>query len=169
MNDSTKQSQTQSPEAVRQPELPQTMTEVIDRFRGEFAFLSNFYAASVWVDGERYPTLEHAYHAAKTSDPISKKLIREAATPSLAKRLGQGVQLPADWSTRRLTVMRSLLQEKFKNPLLRSMLLATENILLVEGNTWGDVTWGVYKGKGENWLGRLLMEVRAECREEEGQ
>ena len=65
-------------------------------------------------------------------------------------------------------VVSCLLQEKFKNPLLRSMLLATEDVLLVESNTWGDRTWGVYKGAGENWLGRLLMEVRAECREEEG-
>lgn len=31
-----------------------------------------------------------------------------------------------------------------------------------EGNTWGDKFWGVCDGEGENHLGKLLMEVRAE-------
>jgi len=152
---------------TRQPQLPSEKPVEIDHFRGEFGFLSNFYAASIWVDGDRYPTVEHAYQAAKSSDPVTKKMIREAASPGIAKKLGYSVKLPTDWDLQKVTVMRNLLQEKFKNPLLRSMLLATEDIPLVEGNTWGDKFWGVYKGVGQNWLGRLLMEIREECRSEE--
>lgn len=155
---------------LRQPEVPETpKSATIDSFRGPFGFLSNFHEASVWIAGERYPSVEHAYQASKTFDPGTKKLIREAKTPGIAKKLGQAVQLPSNWSTRKIDVMRVLLREKFKNPLLRAMLLATEDAQLVENNTWNDTFWGVCRGKGSNWLGRILMEVRDECRREEAQ
>ena len=140
---------------------------MIDSFRDEFNFLSNFYPASIWIDGERYPSVEHAFQAAKASDPASKKLIREARTAAMAKKLGKSVDMVPNWDTERVLVMRRLLQEKFKNPLLRSLLLVTENIPLVEGNTWHDTTWGVCNGVGSNLLGKLLMEIRDECRREE--
>lgn len=153
---------------TRQPELPTVpASETIDSFRGDFGFLSNFYEASIWVDGERYPSVEHAYQAAKAGDETTKKMIREAKTPGIAKRLGQACRLAADWDTRKVSVMRTLVREKFKNPLLRSLLLATDNATLVEGNTWNDTTWGVCRGKGQNLLGKILMEIRDECRHEE--
>ena len=40
--------------------------------------------------------------------------------------------------------------------------MATGNAVLVEKNDWGDTFWGVCSGKGENYLGRLLMQVRKE-------
>jgi len=85
----------------------------------------------------------------------------------MAKKLGKSVDMVPNWDTERVLVMRRLLQEKFKNPLLRSLLLVTENIPLVEGNTWHDTTWGVCNGVGSNLLGKLLMEIRDECRREE--
>jgi ribA/ribD-fused uncharacterized protein len=151
----------------RQPELPASIPTVIDSFRGDFGFLSNFYEASIWIDGERYPSCEHAYQAAKATDPETKRLIREARSPYVAKRLGQAVQLPADWDTKKVKVMRRLVQEKFRNPLLRALLIATEDATLIEGNTWNDTFFGVCRGVGQNWLGRLLMETRDECRREE--
>lgn len=44
------------------------------------------------------------------------------------------------------------------------MLIATGDAILREGNHWGDRFWGVdaRTGEGENHLGRLLMELRAE-------
>lgn len=42
--------------------------------------------------------------------------------------------------------------------------MATDDAELVEGNTWGDRYWGVVDGVGENRLGKLLMERRAELR-----
>lgn len=152
---------------MRQPELPKSVPVAITRFKGDFGFLSNFYEASIWVDGERYPSVEHAYQAAKGGDQSTIKTIREAKTPAMAKRLGQSCQLSADWDARKVSVMRKLVTEKFKNPLLRSLLLATEDVELVEGNTWNDTTWGICRGKGQNLLGKILMDVRDECRREE--
>jgi len=137
---------------------------VIDSFRGDFGFLSNFHEASIWIDGDRYPSVEHAYQAAKAVDPVSRKMIREAARPGDAKKLGKCVQLPVDWDTKKVDLMRRFVREKFKNPLLRAMLVATEDATLIEGNTWNDTFWGVCRGRGQNWLGKILMEVREECR-----
>jgi predicted NAD-dependent protein-ADP-ribosyltransferase YbiA (DUF1768 family) len=48
---------------------------------------------------------------------------------------------------------------KFSEPGLGAKLLATGDAELIEGNTWNDVWWGVNEktGKGENWLGKILM------------
>lgn len=139
---------------------------MIDSFRGDFGFLSNFHEASIWYEGERYPSVEHAFQAYKTTDPASRKLIRETARPGDAKKLGRGVQLRSDWETIKVELMRALVREKFKNPILRAMLVATEDATLIEGNTWNDTTWGVCRGKGLNLLGKILMEVREECKQE---
>jgi predicted NAD-dependent protein-ADP-ribosyltransferase YbiA (DUF1768 family) len=50
---------------------------------------------------------------------------------------------------------------------LRERLLATGEAELIEGNTWNDTFWGVCKGEGQNWLGKILMEVRKELAEVE--
>ncbi|CAM0109837.1 hypothetical protein VPH166E361_0119 [Vibrio phage 166E36-1] len=52
------------------------------------------------------------------------------------------------------------------NPSLRSKLLDTSDVELVEGNWWGDKYWGVClkTGEGENNLGKLLMKVREDLK-----
>lgn len=138
----------------------------IERFAGQHAFLSNFHPTTVALDGALYPTLEHAFQAAKTTDERQRQEIRDAPTPGQAKRLGRRVDLPGDWEARRVEVMRGLLVDKFtRHPDLASRLVATGTRRLVEGNTWGDRFWGVCDGQGHNQLGRLLMEVRAQLAE----
>lgn len=38
--------------------------------------------------------------------------------------------------------------------------MLTGDAELIEGNNWGDTFWGVCNGRGENMLGKLLMEIR---------
>lgn len=140
---------------------------VIDSFTGKFSFLSNFYESTIYVDGERYRSVEHAFQAHKTLDPWSRKVIREANTPSEAKKLGRSVPLRGDWEEVKVDLMRSFVKKKFENPLLRPLLLDTGDAELIEGNTWNDRTWGVCKGEGLNLLGKILMQVREEARIEE--
>lgn len=141
-------------------------TEVIDRFSGKHAALSNFAPVWVWLAGRRYPSVEHAYQAAKTLDVDERAAIRMARSPGKAKRLGQSVTLRPDWDTARLGVMRRLLVQKFDQASFAEVLLSTGDAQLVEGNDWGDVFWGVYRGSGEgkNYLGRMLMDIRQELR-----
>jgi len=118
------------------------------------------------LDGDCYPTVEHAYQAAKTTRQDERMQIRLAESPGEAKRLGQGVDLRPDWNNIQIMVMADLLAQKFtQHDELRLALMATEDsapyVGLIEGNTWGDTFWGVCGGKGTNYLGTLLMTIRA--------
>ncbi len=137
---------------------------VIDSFSGEHRFLSNFFPCDMDVAGVRYPTLEHAFQAEKTTVSAEREIVRAAKTPGQAKALGRRVTLREGWNEMRVDVMRELLRIKFSSKVLRAELLATGDAKLVEGNHWNDRFWGVCKGKGENWLGKLLMELREELR-----
>ena len=140
---------------------------MIQRFRGKYAFLSNFYPAVIQWGPHSYPTVEHAYQARKTLSKAERELIRQASTPGAAKRLGRRVTLRSDWDSIKILVMKTFLAVKFADAELARMLLETGDELLVEGNTWGDRFWGVdEQGVGENNLGRLLMELRQKLREQ---
>ena len=63
----------------------------------------------------------------------------------------------------KIDIMRQVLKSKFtQNPELKAKLIATGDAELIEGNNWNDRFWGVCRGVGQNHLGKLLMEVRAE-------
>lgn len=141
--------------------------EKIEGFKDEFRFLSNFYFSTINWRGKRWLTSEHAYQAAKTSVEQEQEEIRLARNPAQAKRLGKAVTMREDWNEIRVDVMREIVREKFsQNEQLKRMLLATEDLYIEETNYWGDTFWGVCKGKGENNLGKILMEIRQEFREE---
>lgn len=141
----------------------------IDRFDDDFRFLSNFWPTPVKLSGDVYPTVEHAYQAAKTLDPEERKRIREIGAPGRARTAGKSVALRPAWDDIRLNVMRDLVWQKFSEyPDLRTKLLATGDADLAEGNTWDDVFWGTdaETGKGENNLGKILMETRTRIRDQ---
>lgn len=144
----------------------------IEKFEGEYAFLSNFYHAPIHYDGIDYPTNEHFFQAMKTLDINLKKIIANAETPGEAKRLGRNVHLRPDWEEVKEYFMELGLRLKFKNPTLRQKLLATGKKDLIEGNYWHDNEWGnctcerCKNQKGKNKLGVCLMKIRAELSEE---
>ena len=139
----------------------QPKADKIESFSGVFRFLSNFYAAPVHYEGIDYPTSEHAFQAAKTVDKNQRLNIAMLETPGEAKRYGKTVRIRSAWDDVRVGVMAEIVNEKFiQNPHLLEMLLATDDMELIEGNTWGDTFWGVCDGEGENNLGKVLMAVR---------
>lgn len=146
-----------------------TSESPIDGFRDEHAFLSNFYAHPIEIEGAVYPTAEHAFQALKTEDPAERERVRTAATPKSAKVLGRRVKLRPDWDTVRLSVMEQVVRAKFADPEMADLLLGTGHRKLIEGNTWRDRFWGCTQNKdgqwqGENHLGKILMKVRDELR-----
>jgi ribA/ribD-fused uncharacterized protein len=134
----------------------------VKAFSGNLGFLSNFARVDIILDDMWFPTVEHAYQAAKTDDMEARRRIQKLEKPGQAKREGRKVRMREDWTGLRIGVMRGLLQQKFEQPRFREKLLATNGMWLVEENDWGDTFWGVCDGVGENWLGTLLMEIRAE-------
>jgi ribA/ribD-fused uncharacterized protein len=150
----------------------------ISEFSGEYRFLSNFWYAQVEFDGEFYLTVEHAYQAAKTLDPVARKAFQDRnMRPGNAKRAGRVLAMRPDWEQVKLNIMLELLRKKFEHPTLKGMLLATGDRYLEEGNLWHDNYWGVCRcmrcvnqrnsggfNHESNALGELLMQVREELR-----
>lgn len=156
------------------PPVVAPISAPIDEFQGDYRFLSNFWPAPVTFDEIEYPSVEHAYQAAKTLDPDERRRIAALATPAEAKTAGRalasrGLQR-ADWEQVKVDVMEQCVREKFtRHADLRAKLLATGDAELIEGNDWGDRVWGVSPppsrgGVGENRLGKILMSVRDELR-----
>lgn len=113
---------------------------------------------------EGFKSGEHAFQAAKAIHRKDHLLVKHAVTPVAAKKVGRRIAMRSDWEDVKIEVMREVLRSKFANREMRKLLLATGDDELIEGNYWGDRFWGVCNGRGHNWLGKLLMEVRAECR-----
>lgn len=142
----------------------------ITDFRGEHDFLSNGYPCNILHENQVYPSVEHAFQAAKTNDLVEREKIRTAPDAPAAKVLGRAVSIAPDWDARRLTVMENLLRQKFELNLdLKIKLLMTGNQELVQGGMRGDTFWGKDKtGQGQNNLGLLMMKIRDEVRTAEG-
>jgi len=135
---------------------------MIDSFRGKYRFLSNFYPSAITMGGIIYPTVEHYFQAMKTTSITQRKEIAKAHSPGSAKRLGRRILLRKDWELVKINFMVEGLLEKFTTHLeLREKLLKTAPHQLIEGNTWGDRYWGMYKGRGQNILGHTLMLIRS--------
>ena len=137
---------------------------MINKFRGKYYFLSNLYETPVTWNGLTYLNNEAAFQSAKT---FSDRECFTNLDPSSAKKLGRKVQLRSDWENVKDDVMYEICKAKFsQNTELKKRLLSTGNEHLEEGNTWGDKIWGTVNGIGENRLGKILMRIREELRNE---
>lgn len=139
----------------------------ITSFRDKYFFLSNFYPSVIDYDGIIYRTAEHAYQAQKTINNSERVKISQLKTAKEAKYYGRSLSLRKNWSLMKVQIMKDIIYQKFKqNEPLKWNLLATKDKELIEGNTWGDTFWGICNNEGQNYLGKILMSVRRELREE---
>jgi len=138
----------------------------ITHFRGEYAFLSNFWEVPVTYKGLTYGSNEAAFQAQKCMTDEEKTTFT-LLRPSDSKKKGRRVQLRPDWEAVKVGIMEEIVRAKFmQNEDLKWRLLSTGDAYLEEGNTWHDICWGVdaKTGEGQNHLGRILMKVREELR-----
>jgi ribA/ribD-fused uncharacterized protein len=143
----------------------------IKGFFGEYRFLSNFWPARVFLDGEEYFSVENAYQAAKYKKE-TRGYFKTCSAPEAKKISPDNFEYnytEEEWSDVKLQIMYDLLVQKFDetlNPELYQKLKETGDRYLEETNWWEDIYWGVYKsearedGVGENNLGQLIMRVR---------
>lgn len=137
---------------------------MINEFDGEYFFLSNYYPAPVIYCATTFGNNEAAFQAMKCPYRIASFA---DLPPNEAKRLGRRVHLREDWEEVKDNIMYEICKAKFtQNEDLRQRLLATGDEYLEEGNYWDDKYWGVCGGEGQNKLGKILMRVRDELREE---
>jgi ribA/ribD-fused uncharacterized protein len=145
---------------------------VVDSFTGQWAVLSNFAAIPCELGGDTYPTVEHAFHAAKVADMRERHRLYAplSSDPRKAKAWGATVPLRAHWDEGvAVAAMSAALASKFTNPAARAVLLSTGGAVLIEGNAHHDNRWGdcrnctrpACSALGTNLLGALLMAIRA--------
>lgn len=120
-------------------------------------------------DGLSYKTVENYYQAMKVHDEQREHF--SFCNPYKAKkdiRIKEKFPWRNDWTKETsIKVMRVALAHKFQPETSWSkMLLMTEDWEITEWNNWGDTKFGkcINSGKGENWLGKLIMEQRNELR-----
>lgn len=155
-------------------------------FFGDQSPLSNFYKThfTVEVGGTKYDfnTTEQFfmfYKAIKFNDlATAKKILEAKGYPVIYKHLGRQVKKYNDkeWSKARYKVMLFACQHKFEQDKeAQKALLSTGNAILCECSPY-DAIWGIKmsekqnfgyanKWRGQNLLGRVLMEVRSNLQE----
>ncbi len=141
--------------------------KVIDDFRGDYGFLSNFHQCPFEFKGLTYPNAEAAFQAQKCATEEAKIKYTVTKNPVVAKRMGKKeTGFPSNWDEICYDIMKDILTVKFSNPELREKLKATGNATLIEGNRWHDNRWGkctcdrCKNKEAKNWLGKILMEIR---------
>jgi len=156
-------------ESGRYPARPMPADILFYRTADDYGCFSNFAAYPIEIDGQEWPTSEHYFQAQKFLDSERRERIRRTPSPMIAARLGRDrkAHLRPDWEEVKLDIMRKAVRAKFtQHDDIRRVLLDTDNATIVE-HTTNDRFWGDGgDGSGKNWLGRILMEVREELREQ---
>lgn len=137
-------------------------------YEQDFYVLSNFSSFALDLGGHMYPTSEHAYHAHKfPGDSLKQAAIRCAKSAHDAFKLAERWKQyrMGAWEQVRVDIMRGILRAKAaQHEYVRRKLLATGDRELIE-NSWRDDFWGWGPNRdGQNMLGQLWMEIRAEQR-----
>lgn len=132
-------------------------------FDGPYRFLSNFY---IEPDGTH---VEGHYQEAKCAEAHQRALFHPNTCttpfhpPAFCKGLGQKVKIRPDWEQVKVEIMFFHVAKKFRDhPSLKLQLMETGHLYLEETNTWDDTFWGVCRGRGQNVLGHILMDIRSE-------
>ena len=112
---------------------------MINDFHKEYFFLSNFAPSVLYYEGVRYPTVEHAFQAAKMVHDSDKQAISVAQSPGEAKRIGRRGLMRSDWEDIKVDVMRKCLMRKFLlNPEVKNFYDFKPEDVVLEGYRFGE-------------------------------
>ena len=144
---------------------------------GNYGFLGNWYFSPFikneirFINNEQYFMWEKQQLFDPTNVALEKNILA-SAHPAEIRQLGRLVQNfnQTVWDANKFELMKRGLLEKFsQNTALKNALLDTNAAILVEASPY-DTIWGiglneldakVKKWRGENLLGKALMDVRS--------
>lgn len=132
----------------------------------KFYVFNNFSAHAIEFRGKLHPTSEHAYQAAKCTDPLGQEDIRNARSPLQAKKLANETYRATkdpDWKTKKVAVLEEILRAKLaQHSEAQAALRESGDDDIVEDSAT-DYFWGEgADGSGQNMLGKLWMKLRDE-------
>jgi hypothetical protein len=137
-----------------------------------YGCFSNFSPHPVTIDGKDWRTVEHYYQAHKlvgTPDQGLMDVIRQVSTPEEAAAIGRdrARTIRVDWNSVKQAVMwKGVLTKFLTHRDIQTILLNTGEQWLVEDSP-RDYYWGCGKdGTGQNQLGKMLMRVRTQIRQQ---
>ena len=165
------------PEKIR-PEntVVRTDGKVTVFFRKD-AFMSNFHPSKMKIDNQEFSCVEQYYmykKAGKFADREAQIKIMNSTNPNEINFYGKGVKKfqQQKWNECSYNIMKTAVSAKFsQNPELARLLKRTGNTQIGEGSE-KDLVWGTgisvfhtdalntSKWRGNNQLGKILMEVR---------
>jgi ribA/ribD-fused uncharacterized protein len=141
-----------------------------DKTYGPF---SNLFRRQISFEGDVFVTSEHAYQAGKARKPEVKAWLMKAPSPALLAMAAHGLyywDVAPGWSRMKFDRMRQVLKAKFAQHVdLQALLLSTGDARLIESATVDNAVnrlWGEVNGVGQNMLGQMLMNLRAELRDQ---
>ncbi len=149
------------------------LSEKFDEFVGfyprEFFVFDNFSSFGIIMEGEFYPTVEHAYQAGKffkSAPEIAEKIKRCLSAHEAQKIANANKDKQAEeWDEIKVDYMEKLLRLKLEqNPYVKQKLLQTKDYLICEDSP-KDAFWGIGANRdGQNQLGKLWMKLREEIK-----
>lgn len=136
-------------------------------YTGKWYCFDNFSAFAVYWRGRKWPTVEHAYQAAKFDDALIVEKIWQATSAHETKRIANDPQnlgfIRPNWNEVKHGIMKEILLAKFEqHEYVQKKLKESRGMILVE-DSHRDSHWGRGpRWDGENWLGKIWMEIREE-------
>jgi len=147
--------------------------------KGDYKYLDNQAEYPIQINSKQYPTIEHYFQSMKAAEFGDQEIQDKIAkTPSgkAVKALGKKVKnfIKEQWDSRRLEIMARGVKAKFvQHPELQKQLLETGEKQIGEADA-RNTFWGIgtsaatelskdpSKWKGQNQLGKILMNLRSE-------
>lgn len=134
-----------------------------------YGCFSTFSPHPVTLKGKEWPTAEHYFQAQKFAGMPLEELIRKAADPLRAKKMGEDKDIPprSDWKDKQEEVMYEATLAKFTDHKDIQETLLSTGFADIFYHTRSDSFWGdAGDGSGENKLGKILSLVRGKLRRE---
>lgn len=143
-----------------------------------YGWLGNMYGSPVEYQGVVWRTSEALFQALRFNDPVIRELIRNEKSPMGAKMRAKASKariVVQPMSDQDVANMRMVVRLKFEQNLvlLRKLLITGDHTIIENiGQRNGErhLFWGIKKvngeWKGNNMMGRILMELRTQLREE---
>lgn len=140
----------------------------IDRLRDEYYFLSMLSNSEIKIGDKIHNSIYDAYVFSK------EEFIKEVIEANNYRKIEKNRKderynaIILSWEQIRFFVMKSLIKNKFSDPVLKEKLKNTLDSEIVDNNLYHDNFWGNCTCKkckdivGKNNYGKLLMEVRNE-------